>query len=157
MLRQWSKCACTLVQRVWFPVLWSFIAAVSAFDTFLTIRFEDLMSVVERNAVGRFLIDLDNGGIGLFVRTKIAGTVIVLIALVALHLYQRRWARPVTIALAAFQFGLLSYLALSEPALQKPATEVSAELAASLPAPRTVWDDIAWFLPHEEPHHSHTR
>jgi hypothetical protein len=147
MLRQWSRSVYALAHWVWFPALWLFIGTVSAFDTYLTVRFQDLMSVIERNALGRYLIELDSGGVGLFVRTKILGTIVVLTALVGIRVYRRRWALPVTLALAGFQFGLLGYLALSEPVLQRRPTNVSATIAAALPPARTVWEDLAYFLP----------
>ncbi len=99
----------------WFPTFWSFIGMVSALDIYLIERFRGVLASLEENPVGRFLIELDGGDVGVFIRAKLAGTVLVLSVLAGLYVYRRRWSFPVTASVAAFQFGLLTYLILSKP------------------------------------------
>lgn len=143
-----------------FLAFWTFIGTVSAIDTYLTARFQDLMWQLEQNRMGRFLIELGSGDVGIFIRTKIAGTVVVLAVLAGLHVYRRRWSQPVTFAIAAFQLGLLGYLTLSEPQDLPPSTEAS-QVAGLLPTPRTVWDDVSICFSREsaepEQYVTHTR
>jgi hypothetical protein len=104
-----------LLRRHWFTVLWVFIGLVSLFDGFLVVRFRDVIPEVEQNPIGAFLLDLDHGGPGLFLRTKAAGTLLVLSALIGLYRYRRCWAAPVTGTLACFQCALLVYLTSGTP------------------------------------------
>ena len=105
----------------WFPACWSFIGMVSAFDTYLIDRFGDVLVTLEENPVGMFLINLNGGNVSVFIRLKLAGTVLVMSVLAGLYFYHRRWSFPVTASVAAFQFGLLFYLVLSCP--PRPHTE----------------------------------
>src|SRR5262245_45689101 len=76
-----------LLRRHWITVLWLFIGLVSLFDGFLVVRFRDVILEVEQNPVGALLLDLDHGSPGLFLRTKAAGTLLVLSALIGLYRY----------------------------------------------------------------------
>jgi hypothetical protein len=93
-----------------FAALWSFIGCVSVFDSWLVVRFRDVIQQVEENPVGSYLIDLNNGHPEVFLWTKAAGTVLVLSVLAGLYKYRRGWAFPVTACVAIFQCGLLVYL-----------------------------------------------
>ena len=101
--------------RHWFAVLWTFIGFVSLFDSFLIVRFSDVIIDVEENPVGAYLLTLSNGSPWIFVRTKAAGTLLVLSALVGLYRYRRGWAFPVTGSVACFQCCLLLYLTSGAP------------------------------------------
>ena len=104
-----------LLRRHWFAILWSFIGIVSLFDGFLVARFSGVIQEVEQNPVGSFLLDLDHGRPGVFLRTKAAGTLLVLTTLVGFYRYRRGWALPITGAIACFQCGLLLYLTSGAP------------------------------------------
>lgn len=103
------------VRRFWFPVLWSFIGFVSAIDSYFVIRFRELMADMEQNPIGSYLIQLDDGHVGVFLRTKAAGTIAVLTVLAVLYLARHRWAGPIVGSVALFQFGLLYYLTMTIP------------------------------------------
>jgi hypothetical protein len=94
----------------WFTLLWTFIGFVSLFDGFLVARTSDVIVEVEENPVGSYLLSLGDGNPELFLRTKAAGTVLVLSTLAGLYRYRRCWAFPVTGSLAGFQCWLLLHL-----------------------------------------------
>jgi len=87
-----------------------FVGGSSAYDGYLVVRTGDMIRDFERNPVGRFLIDYNNGDPTLFLRVKAAGTVLALSALSLLHRRSLRLASPVELALVVFQSGLLCYL-----------------------------------------------
>jgi hypothetical protein len=133
----------------WFPTFWSFIGIVSALDIYLIDRFRGVLAELEENPVGQFLIELDGGDVGVFIRAKAFGTVFVLSVLAGLYVYRRRWSFPVTASVAAFQFGLLAYLVLGKPLLTT--TEFTGnprvDVANCVEAFR---DGISSVLPHRE-------
>ena len=96
--------------RVIFPALWLFIGLVSAFDTYLLVRFQEDLVRLEVNPMARVLLALAGGEPSLLVGVKFMGSVLVLGILTALHVQNRRIGLIVTAALASFQLGLLSYL-----------------------------------------------
>lgn len=98
------------VKLYWFPLLVTFIAAVSLYDTFLIVRFSESIVAMEENPVGQWLLALGHGEVGLFVRAKLAGTLTVVTILTAMNHYQSRRVVPVTTSIAAYQTALLSYL-----------------------------------------------
>jgi len=101
--------------RNWFAVLWLFIGLVSLFDGFLVVRFSDAILDHEKNPVGLYLLALNDGSPSIFLRTKAAGTLVVLSVFAALYRYRPCWAVPVTRSVAFFQGSLLLYLLLATP------------------------------------------
>jgi len=101
------------VKRNWFPILCGFIVMVSLYDTFLIVRYSEQIRNLEENPIGRWLIDVAGGGVGIFVRCKLAGTTLVVVILTCLHRMRSRTALPVTSSIAAYQTGLLTYLTLA--------------------------------------------
>ena len=95
-----------------FPLLWIFISVVSAFDTYLTVRFQEHLPYHEQNPVGRMLLQLADWEPSLLIGAKFLGSTLVLGILTALYLRNRRLGFTVTASLAAFQLGLLGYLVL---------------------------------------------
>jgi hypothetical protein len=87
-----------------------FIAGVSFYDGYLVVRTGDMIVDFERNPVGRYLLQCDNGQPGVFLRVKAAGTLLALVGLSLLHRRSKRLAGPVEIALVVFQAGLLLFL-----------------------------------------------
>jgi hypothetical protein len=134
-----------MIRRGWFPALWLFIGAVSAMDCYLVFRFRDLMWELEENPIGRYLIELDNGNVTVFILTKAAGTVVVMCVLAGLYVYRRRWSFPITGSIAAFQLTLFIYVGLSIPI--DPAENLPTSHDAHFARPRTVLDDVSLFLP----------
>lgn len=96
--------------RLWFPAAIVIIAIVSLWDTFLTIKFEETMVAMEENPIGLWLIRIAGNEVGIFVRFKLAGTILVLSALFWLDRIGSRILFPVSTSLASYQLALLTYL-----------------------------------------------
>lgn len=140
-----TKCAAAICRRTWFPLLWSFIGLVSMIDSYFAFRFRDLLRDLEENPAGRYLIELQNGQVSVFLRTKAAGTIAVLGILAAFYVYRHRWRVPIIGSVAAFQMGLLVYMTMSLPAdsaprrsLQEILTVSASDLAADAARVRPV-------------------
>lgn len=108
-----SKVAIRKIRENWFPLAMMVIGFVSLFDTYLIWHFEEEMLSMEENPIGYWLLEMDNGGIGIFVRTKLAGTVCVLSTLVLMWRLRSRIVFPVTTSVASYQVGLFFYLTVS--------------------------------------------
>jgi hypothetical protein len=106
---QKTKCS-TYCRQLVFPGLWMFIGLVSAFDTYLTVKFQESLVCHEVNPLARMLLRLDNWDPSLLIGTKFLGSLVALGILAALHLYNRRLGLMVTSGLASFQLWLLGYL-----------------------------------------------
>ncbi|MFN9717047.1 MAG: hypothetical protein ACK58L_00035 [Planctomycetota bacterium] len=98
------------LRRYWFPFALFVITAVSLYDTWLIARYREVIQSTEQNPVGIYLIQLGHGGIEVFIRTKLAGTVIVVSVLCLLRKTQSRVVIPVTTSVASWQTGLFVYL-----------------------------------------------
>jgi len=88
----------------------AFVGAVSVYDGYLVVRTGDEIEAFEKNPVGLYLIQIDNGNPDVFLRVKAAGTIVALTGLSFLHRRSRRLAGPIAFALVAFQTGLLIFL-----------------------------------------------
>jgi hypothetical protein len=95
-----------------FPGLWMFIGLVSAFDTYLTVRFQESLRHLELNPMARMLLQLDGWDPSLLVGLKGLGTLLSLGFVGALHWRNRQMGTLVAGGVAFFQFGLLCYLVL---------------------------------------------
>lgn len=90
-----------------FILLWLFIAAVSAIDTYLLVLYAPVL--IEQNPVGRLLIQL--GGVPLFAALKLFGTTIALGTLLCMYDRVRyRVTASTACGVALCQFLLLLYL-----------------------------------------------
>jgi hypothetical protein len=96
--------------QLWFPVFIVVIAAVSLYDAYLIVRFSDMISLMERNPMGLWLLDIADGQVGVFVRVKLAGTVMVLSLLMLMCKMRMSMLFPVTTTIASWQTGLMIYL-----------------------------------------------
>ena len=105
-----SKIGFGKIRDYWFPLAMIVIASVSLFDTYLIWHFEDEMLSMEENPIGYWLLALDEGQIGIFVRTKLAGTICVLTTLAIMWRVGSRIVFPVTTSVASYQVGLFFYL-----------------------------------------------
>ncbi len=108
MIRNWPA-ACG---QMLFPGLWMFIGLVSAFDTYLTVKFQEHLWYQELNPMARMLLQLDGWEPSLLVGLKFFGTLLSLGFVGALHWRNRRMGTAVAGGVACFQFGLLCYLIL---------------------------------------------
>lgn len=96
--------------QLWFPAAIVIIAAVSMYDTYLIIRFKDMIYMMESNPMGRWLLEIGHGEVGVFVRVKLAGTLLVLSLLFFMKIRQFRLLFPVTTSVASCQTCLMIYL-----------------------------------------------
>jgi hypothetical protein len=99
--------------RSWTPFFIAvvlFVGGVSAYDGYLVVRTGPMIRDFEKNPVGLYLINCDDGSPDLFLRVKAAGTVLSLVGLAILHRHSKRLAGPVEFALVAFQAALLFFL-----------------------------------------------
>ena len=92
------------------PLAIVMIAAVSLYDTYLIYRFQSEIIDMEENPVGLWLLEQGGGQIGVFVRTKLAGTICVVATLVTMWIYRSRIVLPVTTSIASYQAALFMYL-----------------------------------------------
>lgn len=95
--------------------LWTFVGAVSLYDAWLVIVFRDMIHQTEKNPLGRLLIQLDSNGIAYFLTAKAFGTLIVLLALAAVHQLAHRHREWIIGGVASFQAWLLWYLSFAGP------------------------------------------
>ena len=96
--------------EVVFAMFCLFVMAVSVHDAMLVVLNADVILEVERNPVGRWLIELQRGDIWLFVLTKLLGTAVVCSILVMLYEFRARHALVTAGGVASFQMMLLCYL-----------------------------------------------
>ncbi len=94
----------------WFLTLLTFVAVVSVHDAALLVVNQDIIAEFERNPIGSWLIDLNQGSVWLFVILKLLGTSLVCAVLASIYEYSRSLAIVITSPLAGFQAVLLSYL-----------------------------------------------
>ena len=95
------------------------IGLVSIYDMYMTVRYASSLKYMERNPVGRWIMQLDhlpNGelpDLTLFLSAKSIGTLLV-VAIIAM-LYRRRHqiAQPVAMGVTLFQILLGGYLTLA--------------------------------------------
>lgn len=98
------------LRQYWFPLALFVIAFVSLYDTYLIVEYKEVIHHTEQNPVGLYLIEMGSGGIDVFVRTKLAGTLVVLCVLCFLWKIRSRIVVPVTTSVASWQTGLFVYL-----------------------------------------------
>lgn len=99
--------------RAWaFPTMWLTIGAISAFDTYLTVKYQEDLFRLELNPIGCWLLNLDGGEPALLIGLKFLGSTLVLGILALLYLRHRRIGLAVTIVLTGLQVALLGYLVL---------------------------------------------
>jgi hypothetical protein len=87
-----------------------FVAAVSVHDAVLIVVNHEVISEVEQNPVGKWLLDVQGGEVWLFVFLKFAGTALVCAVLVTIFQRSQRLGMITVIPLATFQMLLLLYL-----------------------------------------------
>ncbi len=93
-----------------FWTLFAIIAAVAAYDVYLSIKFQATLHAMEENPLGRWLIALDNGDVALFMTAKMMGTMVVLLVLPAFYRFRRNLGMATASGVAAFQSSLFCYL-----------------------------------------------
>ncbi|MFO0924134.1 MAG: hypothetical protein U0905_16775 [Pirellulales bacterium] len=97
--------------------IWT-IAAVAAYDLFLTIKYAASLDMYEQNPIGRAIMRLNSGQVhdlepvALFSSCKFLGTLVVVMILQGLSLIKRDWAVIASVAVATFQIFLLTFFLL---------------------------------------------
>lgn len=86
------------------------IALISVHDAILLIVNHNVIRQVEQNPVGRWLLDMGQGEVWLFVGVKLFSTSVVVTALIAIREWNQRKANHVLAGVLIFQLGLLWYL-----------------------------------------------
>ena len=90
--------------------MWLLIVFVSVHDGYLVLANRPVMTGVEQNPLGRWLLERSGGDIWLLLSLKSLGTVAVATFLLLLRSTHPRIAFVACAAIAAFQVGLLIYL-----------------------------------------------
>ncbi len=98
--------------QLWFPVALTFITVVSLYDTWLIARFDESIPSMEQNPIGLWLLQVNGGQVDVFIRVKLAGTLVVLSTLFFMKWRRNRAVVPVTTSISPFQAGLLYYLTM---------------------------------------------
>ena len=99
-----------VMSKFLFALQWFLIAAISSLDLYLAIKLQSVLYEYEKNPIGLMLMDLDEGGVALFMGLKRLGTCSVLGILFVLWTYNKKRALAVIAGVSAFQIGLLYYL-----------------------------------------------
>ena len=92
-----------------------FVMAVSVHDAMLVILNDVVICEVEHNPIGRWLIELQDGEVWLFVLVKLVGTSVACAVLVTLYRVRADLALAVSKGVALFQAVLLCYLIFECP------------------------------------------
>ena len=86
------------------------VAAISVHDAILLILNDQVILQVERNPVGRWLIEQGDGEVWLFVALKLVGTTTVCTVIVVLFPRWPQMSATIACTLAGLQIALLVYL-----------------------------------------------
>lgn len=95
-----------------FGLLWVLIGLVSAYDTYLTVRFQESLEVMECNPIALWLLAYDEWSAATLVGLKFLGSMVVLGALCLCFWLQPRWGLTITVSIALLQGALLAFLTL---------------------------------------------
>ena len=95
-----------------FALLWVLIGLVSAYDTYLTVRFQESLEVMECNPIALWLLAYDKWSAATLVGLKFLGSMVVLGALCLGFWLQPRWGLTITVSIAMLQAALLAFLTL---------------------------------------------
>jgi hypothetical protein len=91
--------------------IWLFIFFVETYDIYLTVKFQNCLYLQEKNPIGRWLIDLDNGDVALFVAIKVAAIIVVLASVPLLFMVKKKKLAVVCLTALFFcKVALLLYL-----------------------------------------------
>ena len=107
-----------------FVALWLVVGLVSAYDGYLTVRYQHMLHLFEENPVGRWIMDLDHGRVfnkdygyvvenqkvARFLGLKFAGTILSLAILLVVHRYKARMGLLISGIIASLQGALAVYL-----------------------------------------------
>ncbi|MCO6455721.1 MAG: hypothetical protein J5I93_10540 [Pirellulaceae bacterium] len=92
---------------------WLVIGLVAAYDTYLSVKFQDSLSTLEINPICRWLIAADGGSVSILLGCKFAGTVLALGTILLVYRFQPRMGLAVATVVASLQMLVLLYLCLA--------------------------------------------
>jgi hypothetical protein len=95
-----------------FAMLWVLIGLVSAYDTYLTVRFQESLDVMECNPIALWLLAYDEWSAATLVGLKFLGSMVVLGSLCLCFWLQPRWGLTITVSIAVLQGALLAFLTI---------------------------------------------
>ena len=111
--RDWGQLWAFIKERGTFPLLWLFIGMVSAYDSYLVIRYSETIWYLESNPVGRMLLNMQDGRPSLFMAVKFLGTIFALGLLIVARHFNKTMGGIIAAWVAGFQLLLLAYLVLA--------------------------------------------
>jgi hypothetical protein len=94
-------------------VSWLVIGLVAAYDTYLSVKFQDTLQHLEINPLCRWLIAADEGSVAILLGCKFAGTVLALGTILLVYLCNRSVGVAVASVVALLQGLVLMYLCLA--------------------------------------------
>jgi hypothetical protein len=86
------------------------IVCISGIDIYWLSKNRDYIVTLEENPLGKYLLNVDNGDVSLFILCKFLGTYIVIATLYYLKNNQIKYVPTIAITLAITQIFLLFYL-----------------------------------------------
>tara|TARA_R100000664_G_C2732209_1_gene122504 strand:- start:416 stop:715 length:300 start_codon:yes stop_codon:yes gene_type:complete len=86
------------------------IVCISAIDIYWLSKNRGHMIEMEKNPIGKWLLQADNGDVSLFIFCKFLGTFLVIGAIYLLSFHESKYTRTVAISIAIAQIILLCYL-----------------------------------------------
>lgn len=87
-----------------------FILFVAAYDIYVSIQLQSVLYENELNPIGRWLIELNNGSVALFMAVKLFGTSLTSIILTLLFMKYRKFGLTIIVGLDILALLLLLYL-----------------------------------------------
>jgi tellurite resistance protein TehA-like permease len=86
------------------------VIAISVHDALLVVLYRSTINQFEENPVGKWLLEIQGGSVGLFVSLKLIGTAVVLTVLITLYQIRPRLGILAALGLAVCQVLLFWYL-----------------------------------------------
>ena len=88
------------------------IGMVAAYDTYLSVKFQESLPILEMNPVCRMIIAADGGSVAMLLGFKFAGTVLSLGAILLLYRFKPNIGVSIAMIVASLQGTLFLYLFL---------------------------------------------
>ncbi len=100
-----------MLNKILIPIAWFFIALVVSIDVYFAIKLQGNLYENELNPIGRWLMDMDDGDVALFMAFKFLGALIVLSCYPIIKSnFGIKWAHRYILIAAFLQFLLLMFL-----------------------------------------------
>jgi hypothetical protein len=83
---------------------------VSMLDHYLTIKLSETINHMEKNPLGKYLLEADSGSVALFMTVKMVGLWLICLVLIFLYKWRPKYAYISAFILSAIQLALVLYL-----------------------------------------------